>query len=68
MRPDPVTRELVVVALHDGVTREQVEAHTGWAVRFAADLGRTPPPTAEELTVLRDLHARTRAANETRTT
>ena len=68
MRPDPVTRELVVVALHEGVTREQVAANTGWAVRFTPDLGGTPPPTGEELSVLRDLHARTKAANETRPT
>jgi glutaconate CoA-transferase, subunit B len=63
MRPDPATRELVVVSLHDGVTREQVEAHTGWAVRFAADLARTPPPTPQELAALHDLRARTARAH-----
>jgi glutaconate CoA-transferase, subunit B len=63
MRPDPATRELVVTSLHDGVTREQVAENTGWAVRFADDLARTPPPTSRELDVLHDLRARTARAH-----
>jgi glutaconate CoA-transferase subunit B len=63
MRPDPATRELVVTSLHDGVTREQVAGSTGWPVRFADDLARTPPPTARELDVLHDLRARTARAH-----
>ena len=59
MRPDPATRELSVAALHPGVTREQVQANTGWAVRFAENLAETPAPTEQELAVLRDLQART---------
>lgn len=61
LRPDPETKELVVVALHPGVTREQVQAATGWEVRFAEALDITAEPTAEELQVLRDLKARTAA-------
>ena len=60
---DPQTRELVVIQLHAGVTREQVTAATGWPLRFATDLGTTAPPTPEELFVLRDLHARTDRAH-----
>ncbi|MBY5164256.1 CoA-transferase subunit beta [Salsipaludibacter albus] len=63
LEPDPDDHELVVTALHPGVTRDQVAAATGWAVRFADDLATSPPPTAEELQVLRDLHARTEAAH-----
>ncbi|GAB4443844.1 MAG: CoA-transferase subunit beta [Chloroflexi bacterium OHK40] len=63
MRPDPVTRELTVTALHPGVTREQVQANTGWALRFAAELGASEPPSERELTVLRDLQARTAKAH-----
>lgn len=63
LRPDPQTKELTVVALHPGVTREQVQAHTGWAVRFASDLERTEAPTAAELALLRDLQARTAQAH-----
>ena len=40
----PTTKELVVSALHPGVTREQVAANTGWPVRFAEPLDETPPP------------------------
>jgi glutaconate CoA-transferase, subunit B len=63
LEPHPDDHELVVTALHPGVTRDQVAAATGWDVRFADDLATTPPPTAEELEVLRDLHARTDAAH-----
>ena len=60
---DAATRELVVTSLHPGVTREQVEANTGWAVRFAEPLEQTPPPTAAELSTLRDLQRRTAEAH-----
>ncbi|MCC4310421.1 CoA-transferase subunit beta [Alcanivorax marinus] len=61
LKPDPVTKELVVTSLHPGVTSEDVVAATGWDIRFAGDLGTTPTPTAEELKVLRNLKARTDA-------
>jgi glutaconate CoA-transferase subunit B len=63
MRPDPDTKELTVAALHPGVVREQVSAHTGWPVRFADDLSETPPPTPDELATLRDLQRRTERAH-----
>ena len=65
MRPDPETKELTVVTIHPGVTREQVQANTGWPLRFAATLDETPPPSARELAVLRDLQARTARAHGT---
>jgi glutaconate CoA-transferase, subunit B len=61
--PDPQGKELTVVSLHPGVTREQVIEATGWAVKFSANLGETPPPTEAELMELRALHARTAAAH-----
>jgi glutaconate CoA-transferase subunit B len=64
MEPDPETRELTVVSLHPGVTREKVQAECGWPVRFATEVGETPPPTANELGVLRDLHERTARAHK----
>src|ERR687884_1706587 len=39
MRPDPETKELTVVSLHPGVTRDQVQANTGWQLRFAENAG-----------------------------
>jgi len=66
MEPDPVSKELTVVGLHPGVTRDAVVEATGWAVKFAAKLTETVPPTGAELKVLRALHARTKAAHESK--
>jgi len=63
MRPHPETNELQVTSLHPGVTRERVIEETGWPVSFAATVDETPAPTARELQVLRDLHARTAVAH-----
>jgi glutaconate CoA-transferase subunit B len=63
MRPHAETKELQVTSLHPGVTREQVVDETGWPVAFAATVDETPAPTARELDVLRDLHARTAVAH-----
>jgi glutaconate CoA-transferase subunit B len=62
--PDPVTKEFTVMSMHQGVTREMVQETCGWTVRFADTLAETPPPTALELSTLRDLQARTKAAHE----
>jgi glutaconate CoA-transferase subunit B len=64
MEPDATTRELTVTCLHPGVTREQVTEATGWPVRFAAKVIVLEPPTSEELSILRDLQARTDAAHD----
>jgi glutaconate CoA-transferase, subunit B len=59
MRPDPVTCELVMTALHPGVTREQAVEATGWPLRFSDDCGVTAEPTAHELATLKALKAAT---------
>jgi glutaconate CoA-transferase subunit B len=64
LKPDPTTRELTVASLHPGVTREQVQAATGWPIRFANNVVETEAPELDELSALRDLHARTKAAHE----
>jgi len=61
--PDPVTKEMIVTSIHPGVTRGQIQENTGWPVRFADTVAETPPPSATELEVLRDLHARTARAH-----
>jgi glutaconate CoA-transferase subunit B len=65
MKPEAETNELVVTALHQGVTRRRVSESTGWKVRFAAQVEETPPPGAHELEILRDLAARTARAHGT---
>jgi glutaconate CoA-transferase subunit B len=62
--PDPASKEMTVTAIHPGVTRAQIEENTGWPVRFAATVAETLPPTAQELEVLRELHARTARAHK----
>jgi glutaconate CoA-transferase subunit B len=54
---------MTVASIHPGVTRAQIADHTGWPVRYAAAVAETPPPTARELEVLRELHARTARAH-----
>ncbi len=61
--PDPVTRELTVTSLHEGVSREQIVEATGWQVRFAAGFSIVPAATNSELTILRDLQRRTQLAH-----
>lgn len=63
-RPDPVTKEFAVAALHPGVTRAGMAESVGWDVAYFDDMEETPAPTVEELEVLRDLKARTKAAQE----
>jgi glutaconate CoA-transferase subunit B len=62
LRPDPETRELTLVALHPGVSVDQVREATGWDLKVSEELYTTEPPTEEELRMLRDLRARTEAA------
>jgi len=61
--PDAHSKEMVVSSVHPGVTREQIQSNTGWQVRFADKVTETPPPTTQELAVLRELHARTKLAH-----
>ena len=62
-KPDPVTREFTVVSVHPGVTPDMVAETCGWTAKFAGRVGETAPPTGLELTTLRELQARTRAAH-----
>ena len=58
LRPDPVTKELTLVALHPGATIEGAREATGWELRVADEVATTEPPTDEELSALRELVAR----------
>ena len=63
MRPEPETKELIVISIHPNITREDIVSNTGWPLHFAENVEDTPPPTENELAVLRDLHARTEQAH-----
>jgi glutaconate CoA-transferase subunit B len=47
--------ELVLEALHPGVTLEQARDATGWELAVADDLRTSEPPTQDELALLREL-------------
>jgi glutaconate CoA-transferase, subunit B len=49
--------ELVLTALHPGATVDQARAATGWDLAVAGRVDETPPPTQDELDVLRHLEA-----------
>ena len=53
LEPEPESKELMLTALHPGVTVEQVRAETGWSLEIFDELGETTPPTERELTTLR---------------
>ena len=57
LEPDPVTKELVLTHVHEGVTVEQAREATGWDLKVADDLKTTEPPTDAELHALRELVA-----------
>ena len=63
LEPDPQSKEMTVTSIHPGVTRDQINDNTGWPVRYAANVAETKPPTADELKILRELHARTARAH-----
>ena len=65
LKPNPDSRELTLVARYEDVTVDKVRAATGWPLAVADTVEVIPPPNAEELCVLRDLHARTRVAHAT---
>ena len=51
---DPETRDMMVEALHPGVTLEEVRDNTGFDIK-ANGVDTTEPPTDQELAVLREL-------------
>lgn len=63
LKPDPSTYELELVAVHPGVSVDQVVEETGWELRVAKALEVTEAPTSEELSILRDLKEKTARAH-----
>jgi glutaconate CoA-transferase subunit B len=58
LEPDPGSCELTLTQIHPGVETEQVREATGWDLRVDGEPVRTPPPTDEELSALRELLSR----------
>ncbi len=51
---DEATAEMTVSSLHPDVALADVQAEVGWELRAASELGETPPPSPEELRLLRE--------------
>lgn len=58
LEPHPEHGELILVAVHPGVTVEEVQMQTGWPLKVSSEVKETEPPTDHELAALRDLKAR----------
>lgn len=63
LTPDPTTKELTLTSVHPGVDVKNIVDATGWRLQVSRTIEVTPPPTDRELSVLRDLHERTRRAH-----
>jgi glutaconate CoA-transferase subunit B len=51
---DPLSYRMWVESIHAGVSREDVQEHTGFEMLFQDPLAETPAPTDQELRVLRE--------------
>jgi glutaconate CoA-transferase subunit B len=49
----PETKEAFLSQVHPGVSIEQVKAETGWDLKIAPEPAQTLPPTAQDLSVIR---------------
>jgi glutaconate CoA-transferase, subunit B len=49
------TGEMTLLTMHPGVTLEQVRDSMAWEPRLAPEVGETPPPSDEELRIIRQL-------------
>ena len=61
LEPRGPDRELTLTSVHPEVDVGRAREATGWELRVAEDVGRTPPPTEEELAALRALETRANA-------
>jgi glutaconate CoA-transferase subunit B len=51
---DDATGEMTLRTMHPGVALDDVRANMGWELKMTDDVGETPPPTDEELRLIRE--------------
>jgi glutaconate CoA-transferase subunit B len=51
---DPISHEAQLSSYHSHTTPEAVSAATGWPLKFSPTMQATPPPTADELAIIRE--------------
>jgi glutaconate CoA-transferase, subunit B len=54
LRFDGVSGEAFLATYHSFTSPTEVQSATGWRLRLAADLAPTPPPTSDELRLIRE--------------
>ena len=55
LEPSPDDGELELIAIYPNVTVDEVKQKVGWPLRARASLEQIPPPSAEELRLLREV-------------
>jgi acyl CoA:acetate/3-ketoacid CoA transferase alpha subunit/acyl CoA:acetate/3-ketoacid CoA transferase beta subunit len=50
---EPESKRMRVISLHPGITREKIQEATGFPLLFVPEVAVTPPPSPEELNILR---------------
>jgi glutaconate CoA-transferase, subunit B len=63
LKPAADSQELTLVARYEDVGVDRIRAATGWPLKVADTIAVIAAPRANELQVLRDLHARTQTAH-----
>ena len=63
LQPEQPSKELILTSIHPGVSVDEVRANTGWELKISPSLETTHPPTADELSVLRELEQQTALAH-----
>ena len=53
-RFDGETREMILVSVHPEITVQTIKENIGWDVKVAKALEETPPPTPEEIRIIRE--------------
>ena len=53
LRFDPLTKEMFLIAVHPGVTVEEIFANTGWNLHLSPEIEQTTPPSKYELRMVR---------------
>lgn len=51
---DEETKRMKLLSVNPGVTREQIVENTGFELLFADEISENPPPTDEEISILRE--------------
>jgi glutaconate CoA-transferase, subunit B len=62
LEPDPLSRELMLVCRHPGITTDEIQAATGWKLKLADPVRETEEPTDAELNHLRELEFQAKKA------